>query len=425
MAAPNEVKLRLHDEETDVERDAPSALRPSPASHPATWRPLIDAACNVAKRSVTVASRVTAPVEHWERAAGNRLLYPLRLRTSLASDHDAAIFSAHTTPVDLALHSSYFEQLLNYPEEGCFSDTRQLGAMVLGLDLPQELLHSVVRALYAGAIELGPGNVEQVLQVAQFLGMEVLQRACADYLLRDCIAAAAAAASVDRSAAVLSLSAPAAGAFGAAPDYRAPPDPALWITFGPPPAAPAAPFLGEPAFGAAPAAPFLGVPAFGATPAAPFLGAPAFGAAPAASGKPSAAPAVSVAAPEAAARQQLAVQIAQLACVYCTWMLPGLLDKLAEQLPWSCQPLHTILGSVLAESDAAALISKKRTADPCVCEMQVCDCRALELPLAGAATGLRWQLHGLWSGGMLGRLRAARGAALPLTCCRPAGAGLR
>jgi hypothetical protein len=65
------------------------------------------------------------------------------------------------------------------------------------------------------------------------------------------------------------------------------------------------------------------------------------------------------------------VQLAQLACTYAAWLLPGLMGKLAQQLPWNSKPLHAILDSVLSLPGATELVLKKLAADPAVCEAQV------------------------------------------------------
>jgi hypothetical protein len=87
------------------------------------------------------------------------------------------------------MHSTYFQQAFSIDTQASFKDVRELDSMVVGLDVPQQLLRNVVRSLYSGAIELSPVNVEQVLMVAQYLGMECVLQACSEYLLEDCLEA--------------------------------------------------------------------------------------------------------------------------------------------------------------------------------------------------------------------------------------------
>jgi hypothetical protein len=158
----------------------------------ATWAPVLaDAIAGIPPRAVRVRTRVSTSFADWQRGGGNSVLFPVRLRALGATDCEAQLHTAHAAAVDLAAHCSYFAKLFDQdPSSGCFKDTRELGerggscALLLGLQLPQELLHAVVQSVYSGSIALGPNSVEQVLMVAQYLGMPALLDACSTYLIQ-------------------------------------------------------------------------------------------------------------------------------------------------------------------------------------------------------------------------------------------------
>jgi hypothetical protein len=120
----------------------------------------------------------------YDRATVHSLIFTIRLRTLTATDSDAQLWPAYTDPGTLALHSTLFGSLLDRCEQGsCFRDADGLhSGLVLGLDLPQQLLHEVLRSLYAGSISLGPHNVEPCLMIAQYLGLAPVQEACCNYI---------------------------------------------------------------------------------------------------------------------------------------------------------------------------------------------------------------------------------------------------
>ena len=149
---------------------------------------------HVPARGVPVAGKAAPSAEQWERAGGSAFLYPLRLRSAAATDRDAEVFTSHVAPSDLLAHSPAG------PLEGLLTGDAADGSskllqpplagpriILLPLDVPQQVLHTVMRALYAGSIELSPHTAEDVLQVAMYLGLPAVEQACSDYLLEDCI----------------------------------------------------------------------------------------------------------------------------------------------------------------------------------------------------------------------------------------------
>ena len=62
--------------------------------------------------------------------------------------------------------------------DGC-KDLRDLRVPVTSR---QEHLHAIVEALYRGKLEIEPVTVEELLRIADFLGMQCISEACQKYI---------------------------------------------------------------------------------------------------------------------------------------------------------------------------------------------------------------------------------------------------
>ena len=100
---------------------------------------------------------------------------------SSAPDLVSASISAQISPLDLAMHSTYFSNLFDsferWPE-----DTENLRRLPVGIATRQEHLHTIVAGLYATQITLAADPIEEVLRVADYLGMSCIVDACQIYI---------------------------------------------------------------------------------------------------------------------------------------------------------------------------------------------------------------------------------------------------
>lgn len=140
------------------------------------------------QRVVPVAS---ASVDHnmaaaYASANGTSLLFPLALRTHQASKGEQPTVAS---PGTLFGNSEFFRAMLPSDNpSSTFQDVTSLASskeLVLSLDVPQEALRAVIASLYTGSLALNGDLVETYLLIAQYLRIECVEAACADYILND------------------------------------------------------------------------------------------------------------------------------------------------------------------------------------------------------------------------------------------------
>jgi hypothetical protein len=157
-------------------------------SNSATWVSILEPALALpdvaapASRTITVKVRTSCGHDLWKDKSDSTVLFNVALRTSSASDHEASLHTAHAAAIDLAAISPFFcKRLCADPD--VYSDTRDLRAMVVGLDISQQQLHAIIESLYKKELHLSPTNVEQCLMAAQYLDLQPVLDACSTYLL--------------------------------------------------------------------------------------------------------------------------------------------------------------------------------------------------------------------------------------------------